>query len=88
MLLGFEDGFHDDRSAFRQADHTGDHSSVTVFFAEELGKQVGGSVGHGRRDRGTTPVQFRVLPKALKVVADVESLSRGGTRKACVMILQ
>jgi hypothetical protein len=30
---------------------------------------------------GTTPVQFRVLPKALKVVAGVESHSRGGIRK-------
>ena len=63
--LGFEDGFHDDRRAFRQAGHTGDHSSVTVFFAEELGKQVGGSVGHGTASQMT----WMLLPSPIQPMA-------------------
>jgi hypothetical protein len=49
--------------------------TVEVSSAEPLSVHVDG------HPIGTTPVQFRVLPKALKVVAGVESLSRGGIRK-------
>jgi diacylglycerol kinase (ATP) len=49
--------------------------TVEVSSAEPLSVHVDG------HPIGTTPVQFRVLPKALKVVAGVESHSRGGIRK-------
>jgi hypothetical protein len=42
----FGASFYDDRRALRQADHTGNHSRVTVFFAEKLGHQIGSSISH------------------------------------------
>jgi diacylglycerol kinase (ATP) len=53
--------------------------TVEVSSAEPLSVHVDG------HPIGTTPVQFRVLPKALKVVVSDESFSRRGMRKGGAM---